>query len=157
LGHGASIAGVKGGGDLSLDIDTLNDINFTTVGPVWANKPPGWPGSTSSGHVLQISNEKASIPGLFGDQTDRIASSSRCNVFGIRSDDNLAGSSRSQTRGHSITFIHKIHVSMGGVSRSEPRPAIEKRGPLVGGLQFVSLTEAKKELIVTKLLSFVCA
>jgi len=33
-------------------VNALNDVNFTTIGPVWTNRPKGWPSATTCWHVL---------------------------------------------------------------------------------------------------------
>jgi len=49
--HGATVVSVKGGSNNSLSVDTFNDVNLTTVGPVRTHHPPSWPRSAALRHV----------------------------------------------------------------------------------------------------------
>jgi len=124
--HDASIAGVESGGVDSIGVDTLDDIDLTSVGPVGSNQPPCWPGSTSSGHVVQINNEQSRVPGLSGGDSDGFATSSRSNVGRVRLDQDLARSCRNEASSLGIGLREEVHISMGGVPGSEEIPASEE-------------------------------
>jgi len=63
-------------GDLVLGefVDTLQDIDFTTIRPVGAVLPPRRPRSTSSRHVPCVKQDKTTLEHFLSVQTNRFSS-----------------------------------------------------------------------------------
>ena len=71
----ASAGGVKGHGVFSVIIDTFEDVDFPTIGPIRTVHPKGGPGAANtSGHVAEVKYDKAVIVLLVALDTNGISS-----------------------------------------------------------------------------------
>jgi len=125
----ASATGVEGDLVLGVEVDALEDVNLSSVRPVWTIGPDGGPQSTCIiGDVIHVDDEKTSGEGLFGFDSDRL-SSIVLLVGAVHTDEGSAVAVDSgQTSGSGISSVQVVHCSMGRVGPSEEVEAIKEVG-----------------------------
>jgi len=88
-GDCATIAGVESRLVGVLQIDPLDDVDFSAIGPVGSHEPPRRPCGATRRHVNEVGNKEAGVPGLVGRDANGVAAASRGHVFAIRTDNNF--------------------------------------------------------------------
>lgn len=59
-----------------MRIHAFDDVDFSVVGPIGSDCPPGWPGSTAGRHMVEIENVESVGVGLGGSDSDAVSTSS---------------------------------------------------------------------------------
>jgi hypothetical protein len=64
--------GVKGVLVLRAGVDTFDNVDFATFGPVWTDGPPSGPNAATGWHCEYVCDEEPAVVGLFGADSDTV-------------------------------------------------------------------------------------
>ena len=112
----AARAGVHGHSVLTLKVDTLDNIDFATVGPVGTSHPEGWPDAAGcAGHVLEVKGYQTMGVLLFACDADGVSATARgyIRVVGSNGYDAIVDANEARVLGRALVYV--VHVAMGGV------------------------------------------
>ena len=94
--------------------DTLDDVDFATVGPIGTCHPEGGPDAAgTTGHVGKVQYHKAVGVACFGSQADRVTSTARCGIGVVDTPAGLIVGSREHGRCGRLVEI--VDVTMCGI------------------------------------------
>lgn len=126
-----------------LRVDTLDNIDFTSIRPIWAKHPVRRPRSTGiARHMCNIRNEQSMIEGFVGRHTNRLAAIGWVNSLRIHTHVNRSIFNSRQALTHGSLPIDILDKSQCRVRFSEEVEFGKEVGGVVDGIESVVLSGA---------------
>jgi len=127
-GNTAALFCVGRGGHCGLGVDSLDDVDLASVGPVRSNQPPCRPSSTSLGHMVQIDDKQTGIISGLRGKADAAPSPARRFVRVIASDVNGRTGGNDASR-LGLGFADVVHIPVCRIAACPEIKVVEKSVP----------------------------